>query len=517
MQLIENLLLILLFTNLTLIDMRILQQNRYNLGRYQKWFFKHFRFSLKQIAFCLFVMLFLLCSKLSLKENSHLINTLFLSVVTYVFIKSIEKKDQPLIITKRIQRLLVSIVLFTSISIFTIDWLMDGMSYLLVMLFFMLHSVILGFIAYLNQPIENKIRQLYREKAVEHLMSVDCLRIGITGSYGKTSTKMILNELLSTKYSCCATPKSYNNEMGIARSILEKLHFSHEIFICEMGADHRHEIEDLSRMILPQFGILCAVGPQHLSTFRSIQNILNEKMQLIEALPENGTGFLNVDNKLIREHLGEYKCRIITYGIEQQADYQAVQIGCTSQGSVFVLQHDGKTFNFQTPLLGRHNILNCTGALAVAFEMGIDPVLLQHALARLTTIEHRMQLKAFYGAVLIDNAYNSNPESAKEALEVLAMMEGTHYLITPGFLDLGDAHESFSKQFGRQIANVSDVVILVGRQTYPIRQGLLDASFDEKMIYQSVTMKEALALAASMVKNGDCVLIENDLPELFLN
>ena len=209
------------------------------------------------------------------------------------------------------------------------------------------------------------------------------------------------------------------------------------------------------------------------------------------------------------------KCKVQSVGIHKLADFQAVNIECNHRGSDFdVLIHD-QFIHFHTSLLGEHNILNCLFAIAVGIHLNIEISLIQLAISNLKPIEHRLELKSFYKGVCIDNAYNSNPGSAKASLEVLKLMPKRHLIITPGFIDLGKNHEYYSIEFGHQMS-FCDIVILI-KECKEIRQGLLENNFNPQNIYHVSTMKEALYLASQIMQENDTLLIENDIPEILEN
>ena len=511
------LLLCLIFSFDYLEDIHILQANRYNLERYINWQKQHFKLMNISLKKGCFILSFFVLSRLFAYEQEQLLNTLFLLLILFFTLKREQKlpKNQPLIYTKRIKRLLTLLICFV-LLITSLIALFPFTIYPLVLLMGIFHSYFLLLVAMMAQPMERRIKRLYRDSAVAKLIHCPCIKIGITGSYGKSSVKNILNEVLSTRYLCCPTPLSYNNEMGITKTILEKLTVFHEIFICEMGADHLHEIEDLCHLVQPTIGIISAIGPQHLSTFHSMENILHEKLQLIESLPATGVGILNNDNQYLRTTYLEVRCRLVTIGIHHPADFKASNIKCNATGCLFDVTHHNQTKTYQIPLLGEHNILNCLMAIAVAVELKVDDVLVHYALAHLTPIPHRLELKSYAGATLIDNAYNSNPDSALASLKVLNMMEGHHFIITPGFIDLADSHEAYSETFGEQIAKYSDTVLLVGTNVTAIKRGCIRGGMRESSIIHTQTMKEALYFIKSLVRKGDTILIENDLPDIFL-
>lgn len=517
-MLIQWFVVLLIFSLDYLEDIQLLQQNRYDIGRFFHWTIKHqeaWILSLKKSAI---LIAFFMLTHLFASEKEILLNLLFLAVFYYICLKQYLKrpKNQPLIYTKRIKRLATMLLIFAFMIYLCLSYAPTLLSLAIVFLVGGFHRLLLLVVAMIAQPLEKRIKKMYKQSALLKLKQCNCIKIGITGSYGKTSIKNILNEVLSTKYFCCATPLSYNNEMGITKTILEKLSFFHEVFICEMGADHLHEIEDLSKMIEPTIGIVSAIGPQHLQTFHSIENILHEKLQLIEHLPKDGIGIINIDNRYLRECVLEVKCTLITVAIHHQADYQARNIVCTPSGSSFEVIHQNKRTAYQIPLLGEHNVLNSLIAIALANELHLEEILVQYALNHLMPIAHRMEIKSYYKATLIDNAYNSNPDSALEALKILKMMPGRHFLITPGFIDLGESQEAYSKALGGQIAQYADTVILVGRDVVAIEQGALNGGMDQSAIFRVATMKEALSEVIGMLHENDTILIENDLPDIFL-
>lgn len=216
-------------------DAQSYQQNRYNFGRYIDELKKS-----KMIHDFLqnsFLFLFFVFSIYSVSEADGLI-VLFLCVYVYLFSKNEEKQPLNLVYTKRIKRLILLKACLIALLFIIGLQLQQVTVYLLMIPLFGLHALWFILVALLAWPIEKKIRRQYRHEASEKLKAINCIKVGITGSYGKTSVKNILNQLLSMKYTCCATPLSYNNEMGITRTIREKLSYSDEVLICEMGADH---------------------------------------------------------------------------------------------------------------------------------------------------------------------------------------------------------------------------------------------------------------------------------------
>ncbi len=346
------------------------------------------------------------------------------------------------------------------------------------------------------------------------------LRVAITGSYGKTSVKHILNRILEEKYHTLMPPGSYNTPMGITRVIREQLRPVHEAFVTEMGAKNPGDIAELSELVQPQYGILTAIGPQHLETFGSFEAIVATKCELLDALPADGIAVLNFDDGAIRAHAHRMKGRVVTYGLLGEGlDYSARDIAYHSRGSQFTLvAPGGQTVPFKTKLLGEHNIYNILAAVAMGKELGIAPERAAAAVASLPPVEHRLELKpTANGLIIIDDAFNSNPVGAKKALEVLAAMEGGRkFLITPGLVELGDREAEENRLFGAEAAKACDYAALVGiRQTQPIREGLLAAGFPEGRIFMAADLNAANTYVYGKAVAGDIILYENDLPDTY--
>ena len=493
-------------------DLHLFQQSRYQLERVLAYQREHFTAFFQQLwlSFGIVFLLFVIETQL---QDALTIQILFLCVMSYILVKRQSLMAQPLQLTKRIQRFLICYSCFACLFSFLFSYLSSGWQWLSLGILFVGHLGYTIFLFWLLQPIEKDIQSFYLNKAKRVLSSYKGRVIGITGSYGKTSMKNIVNQCLGMKYCTCASPYSYNNMMGLTRTVLECLKCYDEYFIAEMGADHVNEIARLCEFIRPDIGIITAVGPQHLSTFKTMENIVHEKCRLAEYAKEKV--FINVDNAVLKEQLPQLRshAQIITYGLMQEADVQGVHWECNENGSHFQVEIRGKLVDFQTALLGEHNILNCVGAIACAVECGVEVEWIQLAIARLKPIPHRLELKSYGVGQLIDNAYNSNPESAKASLKVLKMMPGRHILITPGFIDLGDKSAMYHERFGEQMAGL-DIVCLVGSNAKLIRQGCEKVDIQELVEFKN--LEDALSFVKGIMICGDTILIENDLPQIYL-
>lgn len=383
-------------------------------------------------------------------------------------------------------------------------------------LFALLLPLLVALSALLALPIEKFIFRLYFKDAEKKLLAnPKLIRIGITGSYGKTSTKFILNTILSQKFNVLATPASFNTPMGVTRIVRERLTPAHQVFIGEMGARHVGEIKELSRLVHPKIGILTAVGPQHLDTFRTIERIEGTKYELIEALPDDGFAvFMHDDAIVTRLHDKTRKPKALVG--RENGDVWAENVHVSPAGSHFTLRIQGwEPMECVTPLLGEHNIKNILMACAVAKHLGLNREQIARGIAALRPVEHRLQLlKSAGGITVIDDAFNTNPRSSKEALKVLSTFPGRRVIVTPGMVELGPEEDQFNYEFGKAMAEAVDIAVLVGKKhTLPIQKGLKEAGFPEENIHVMGSLDEAIAFNRQNLRPGDVVMYENDLPD----
>ena len=503
--------------------LQVFQQTRYDSKRYFLWLKDNLvKISLSYIvSFFIFVAGFLLVSVLEKTGLVKLLMSLTMLIAGYIDLKSKRNKKaiKPLVYTFRIYRQIFVFVLINLLLLFVISKLSITFNLLSVFIRPLSYCTIF-LVAQVTAPFEKIVRNSYTNKAKRILTEHDKLiKIGITGSYGKTSTKNIINEVLQQKYYSLMTPASYNTEMGIVKTLRELIKPIHQVFICEMGADKVGDISELMDLVKPKIGVVTAIGAQHLTTFGSQENIIKEKMQIIEKLPVTGCGIINYDNEFVRYYKVQNYCKIISYGIaSSDVDYRAVDIKFSSAGSSFTVKTKTKeSFAFTTKLLGKHNILNILAAIAIAKELDISWQQLKIAVANVSQIEHRLQVTSFYQHTMIDDSFNANPEGAKSALEVLKMMNKPRVLVTSGMIDLGSKQEELNYEFGTIIKGNADTVILVGeKQTKAIYQGLVDSGYPENKIKVVKTTLAAFDYVKKLGKDKALTfLVENDLPDAF--
>lgn len=439
----------------------------------------------------------------------------------YSYLKKNNAKKK-LVFTKRVQRLIITDLIINLIIIAAVFYFL-GYYYLpgAMGILIPLQAVLLIPVNVINRPIEKAVNRYFINDAKKKLKQVSGLTVvGVTGSYGKTSVKFYLQALLQERFHVLVTPESYNTPMGVVKTIRESLQPMHEIFVCEMGARYVGDIKEICEIVHPAHGVITSIGPQHLETFGGMEQIVDTKFELADALPEGGFLFLNGDNERIVERSKCYHKvdrKIIFYRNQAAGEgYQAGNLHLSQLGTEFdVTAPDGETETFQTRLVGEHNVINIIGAIAVAHTLGIPLRELKVPVRRLQPIPHRMQMLEQGNVTIVDDAYNSNPVGSKAAVETLAMFDGIRILITPGMVELGKEEDSYNYKFGTYAAKCCDYILLVGREhVRPIQKGAVESGFDEKRCLMYDNLKDALAYAYSIKGDGHkYILLENDLPD----
>jgi len=368
-------------------------------------------------------------------------------------------------------------------------------------------------------PIEKSIAKYYINDAKKLLKSKKGLKIiGVTGSYGKTSTKVILGRILSERYNTLITPENYNTPMGLVITIRKYLKPQTEIFVAEMGAKRKGDIKEDCDIADPTMGIITSVGPQHLETFGNIETVTSTKFELADRVKQNGGKmFLNFDNELIKDHADGYST--VSYGT-QNADVTAQNITYSADGLSFDIVHKNGSFKVTSKLLGQHNALNITAAAAVALDLGLTEQEIAFAVSKIKPIEHRLEMKAYLnGSTLIDDAYNSNPEGCLEAVRVLGRFDGMKKIIvTPGLVELGEKEYECNKTLGKLAAEVCDEIILVGKNRWkPLEDGVHETRFPLDKLHLVESFKDAVDVFRPLCDKNTVILFENDLPDNYLN
>lgn len=496
-------------------SVQMFQQNSYRIERYNRWLSStgewHMRSNTLSLAAAI---LFIF--------TNHWVVLLMLGVwMTVIAISELAIRYKvPIVYTMRVKRLIatrliISALLLASVHICAVEYTLVAMMLLSLDYWTVVAAVVIS-------PVERAITRWYYNDARRRLRAMPHLKIiGITGSFGKTSTKHFLYRLLSERYNVLMTPGNFNTTLGVVRTIREHLKPHHEVFIVEMGAKQRGDIKEICDLVSPDMGIVTSVGEMHLETFGSVESVARTKFELIEALPEGGFGVVNIDSEAAMRYIVESGIKVNTYAVEaQNADYRATNIQyCASETRFDVAKCQDLDEGYATHILGRGNILNITAALAIAEKMGISLDSRRRAVRQIEQVEHRLSLRSDGGVTILDDAYNSNPTGARMALEVLSKFdtEGCRYVVTPGFVEMGVKQYQNNRAFGRDIAaaRVDRVYVVNEVNREAITTGLREGLYPEDRVVAVASFAEAMADLGPRLRSGDVVLYENDLPDSF--
>lgn len=429
---------------------------------------------------------------------------------------------KPLVFTARARRIFwVAFILGIVLAVVSMSADSIRFTACVMMLLLYLSAILMLAANAILKPYEKRLTQKFINEAKDIIASMPELKVvGITGSYGKTSTKHYLYRILSEHYETLMTPGSYNTTLGVVRTIREMMKPYTQVFIAEMGAKQPGDIREIAEIVNPQTGIITAVGEQHLQSFGSIENVQKTKFELVDALGADGLAILNNDFEFVANRPVD-NVRAIRYGVKNKdgVSVSATDISTDRRGTSFTVMAEGyEPLELETRLVGECNISNLLAAVTAARALGVPDEKIRRAVRQIEQVEHRLNLKTTpSGITIIDDAFNSNPDGSRMALDVLSgMTPGKRIIITPGMIELGDKQFEYNREFGKKAGNCADVAIIVGRYNREaILEGLAESGMPEQNIHTADTFAVAQQILAGIATSGDTVLYENDLPDTF--
>ena len=445
-----------------------------------------------------------------------------------LFMRSAPAK-KPLVMTGRAWRILITAVVLSIFGVLVpsglvhiswgTPWDLITAAVMFALLFFGLpQTLVLADVV--MSPVQGAVNTYYLRQARSRLKAVAPLVIGVTGSFGKTSTKFAIQGLVGNDDEVLATPGSFNTPLGVCRTINEQLRDSHRYFVVEMGAYGVGEIEELCRFVEQKVGVLTAIGPAHLERFGSMDAIRRGKYEIVATLPPDGIAVMNTDDREVRQLADKtVGPKLIRYGLDAEGrpDVTARDVQVTSQGTTMTVFTEGGEQQVTTKLLGRHALGHILAGVAVATAIGKPLEELGPRIESLEPVEHRLQvIQGAGGVTVIDDAYNSNPEGAAAALEVLEQMPARkRVVVTPGIVELGPLQEEENSRFGRHAASVADTVVFVARLNRSALVAGAESAGKGAEVIAVDTLDQATDRLKGLLQPGDVVLFENDLPDQY--
>jgi len=408
----------------------------------------------------------------------------FFAILPSVFIWH-RNLDRKLVLTWRVRRfliLLIGLTLFQDV----LCTLKEGCS---------IYGVFLPLaVAYIGSALMEKyLFAVYKKEAQRKLSKMkDLTIVAVTGSYGKTSMKNFMAQMLSSGYNVYATPRSVNTIGGIIRDVNEALPEETDIYICEAGAREKGDIYTIARFLQPQIVVVGKVGPQHLEYFKTMDNIVRTKLEIMQS------------DRLKRAFIhssvtDEPHEKVIHFGDDID------RLAATLEGTAFDMTVDGKPLHLHTKILGGFQAINIEAAVLVAHEIGMDSAEIVRAVGRLHSVEHRLQRIDAGGKIILDDGYNGNIDGMLEGIRLCSLHEGRKVIVTPGLVE---STAELNLQLIEAINAVFDIAIVTGT--------LNSALFDHHLsVPQKIMLQDKSALESILGQHtqaGDIILFANDAP-----
>lgn len=420
----------------------------------------------------------------------YLLDTLLFAVYFYFlyltsFVIWNKKLDRPLVLTSRVKRFLV-ILLFVSFAVNALCLASVNCESAGIIVPLMI-SYAVSFV------LEKIFFISYKHKAKQRLKSINGLKIvAITASFGKTSIKNYLYQVLSKKYVTYMTPRSVNTIAGIMKDVNDDLPASTEIYIAEAGARQRGDIEEITQFLEPQTAIIGSVGEQHIEYFKTLDNIIHTKMEILKS-PRLKKGFVH-ESVPIKDYPN----------ITKFPDSLNITMS-NLDGIWFDVEIDGKKEHFHAPVLGSFNAINLTSVILCAIELGMSVEEIKVALHNLVPVKHRLEPIKAGGKIILDDSFNGNLDGMLEAVNISKSHDGRKIIVTPGIVE---STVEANKKLGFAIDEVFDLAIVTGSLNSKV---LRDAIKHTEVIYIKDKGELETTLAANTNK-GDLVLFANDAP-----
>lgn len=509
----------------------VFQLQNYNIDQQIIWYKKNYKIYIINLILAITFIIYII-------NNKNILLFAITILILLMFILSFPKSQKkPLVYTNRVKRqigLNLIIFLIPFILLFTTDKSLAFNTSIIITCI----SPIIVFISFLIlKPIEDSIKNKFINEAKKKINSIKNLNvIGITGSFGKTSVKNYLYDMLVTKYNTCVTPESYNTTMGNTITINNTLKTYDEFYISEMGARRINDIKEICDVVNPDSCILTEVDMQHLDTFKNIENILKTKFELVDSVAKkisenkntdkNSFILLNGDNKLIKNNINKYdevvKKHIYTYGLNDTNNFYAERIKISANGTsfnfVYKIGDDTGQIEFNTKLIAAHNIMNLVACIAMSYLYKISFDDLKLVVKNIKQVSHRLELIKYSDKhIILDDAYNSNIKGFKSAIDTLSSFDDTYLkiLITPGMVELSDEQYNLNFEVAKYAGKVCDYAFVVSKVN---KNALLDGlnsvtRIDKNNIKYFDTFNEAMETARKIVADKKVILIENDLTD----
>ena len=422
------------------------------------------------------------------------IDIIYYLYISLYFVLNIKKPKVKLVYTKRVKRMIIICLPFICLSYLSI-------------VYFCVIKYILLVPFYLSLCFENIINKKYIIKASNKIKNFEGDVIAITASFGKTTMKHYSSSILED-LKVLATKKSYNTPLGISKVLNEEVLEIYNKIILEFGATKKDDIKYLFKYFKPNISIVGQIGYMHLNSFKSIDNIIKEKMSLIEMLDRNGIGIINYDNKYARKYKLHTHATIFTYGFTY-GDFKVLNVKNNSFDFYYL---KNKLYTFTHNNLSKIDIENLIPGIILGIYYKIPYEEIELKIGDLKKPTNRLEVIEYKDITIIDDSFNSNKRGAIYALDYLSKQKGIKYLITPGIVENDNILKKEYKEYVKKIIEVCDYVFIIHSYSGDILYEMLNK---ENVYLVNGFSKAYEIVKAHNVKQAKVLLIENDLPDIY--
>lgn len=410
---------------------------------------------------------------------------IFFLLYLIAFVVWYRKLDKKLVVTWRVKRFMI---VLTGVALFGDFLCLIGEGCMTLPLFLPL------LLAWLfSTGIETFLFMAYRKEAerkLEHMVNLTV--VAVTGSYGKTSMKNFIAQILSQQFEVYMTPRSVNTLGGIIRDINESLPASTQVYVCEAGARRPGDILEITQLVKPHYAVVGKVGPQHLEYFGTLEKITRTKLELVQSLRLK-TAFVQY------EVTGEPREKVTFFGAE------IADVDSNLEGTAFELHFENAPLALHAPVLGGFNAINIEAAVLVARALGMSDEAIVKSVGKLAPVEHRLQRLDAGGKIILDDGYNGNIDGMKEGIRLCALHEGRKVIVTPGLVE---STEALNRELIGAINGVFDLVLVTGALNAARFKTHLDVP-EAVFIEDKSTLTDTLA---QKTRAGDIIYFANDAP-----
>ncbi len=407
--------------------------------------------------------------------------------------------------------------LFIAVALYTIPLTQDRYFWLLIIdkgvLFF------ITFLVFILSLPTNLYKDWYTDAAMRKLnKNKNITVIGVTGSYGKTTTKEFIAQILKNKFNVVKTQNQHNTSFGIAKTITDKVNPKTQIIVAEMAMHKRGDVREMAEIVSPKFGVITGISSQHASLSGDISKTMDAKYELIQSLPKDGLGLFNGNNENVYKLYKKTKKRKVLYGYQNGFPYdvKATNIHIQKSYIEFEVELRGKKMHFKSPLIGPQNIENILPGIILADTLGMKPEEIKKAVLSLSSLPKTMRKRnTVSGATIIDDTINTDTHAVLAALEYMKLFKNKRIFVLQPMIELGKRASSEHYEIAKKISVVCDYLFLTNKNFYKsILKGIVDG--DGECFVKVDSSKNIAKFLRENCSSHDVVVFEGKEAEIVL-